>query len=735
MNRRWVADLVLGVRLAVGGSRTSWARLALTAAGVGLGVVVLLLAASVGPAREAKSERVRAAALHPAEEGGPLRAREVAVSWQGRRILGVELAATGADRPAPPGVGRLPERGEVVVSPELLHLIETDDSVRARFPERVIGVIADAGLPRPKSLLFYAGLSDRNAGGAVPVAGFGADEPRSTLLPAYRLLVVAAIGALLVPLGIFVLVATRLGATGRGRRLAAIRLVGASRAQVRWIAGGETLTGAVLGLFVGVALFFAARPLARFIEVEGVGFFPTDLLPDPLLGAVIAVGVPVVAVVSALLALRTDDAGPLGRATAGPAPVRRRAWWRFALVGAGAVVLVATSVAGSSWRVMVDSATALAVGAGIGLVLAGTGAVLPWLVGLVADRLHPEGVAPMLAVRGLRSDSGVPRVLSGVVVVLAGSLALQVVLGVAARVTAESALDARSEADRWVLDVSEHTPVRSLEEAIALVGGVRRVSEVRAHRTGGAAPALVVSTDCAELAERLRVTDCAPGSAYRTAGGTRVPPAGTSLVVGGRPWTAPEPRTVPGSAPGLFVASGTDPVLDAVPPAELVVVGAPDPAFGDSLLAATGRVDRGVALRSTFQAGQVELFTSLRSGVIGGSVLLTLLAVVGLAAAAVDQVWERRRQTAVLTANGVPRNVLTSAALWQSAIPTALGIALAVPVGLGTAWLVVPAERFRVAWTELATTVATAAVVVLVLALCTLPALRQALRPGGLRTE
>ncbi|MBB5954663.1 hypothetical protein FHS29_001233 [Saccharothrix tamanrassetensis] len=734
MTSRWVADLVLGVRLAVGGSRTSWARLALTAAGVGLGVVVLLLAASIGPAREAKSERVRAAALDLAAAAGPLRAREVAVSWQGRRIVGVELAATGADGPAPPGVGRLPRPGEVVVSPELLHLIETDDSVRARFPERVIGVIADVGLPRPKSLLFYAGLSDVHTEGATPATGFGTDQPRPTLLPVYRLLMVAAIGALLVPLGIFVLVATRLGATGRDRRLAAIRLVGASRAQVRWIASGETLTGAVLGLFVGVALFFAARPLARFIEVEGVGFFPTDLLPDPLLGAVIAVGVPVVAVVSALVALRTVDIGPLGLVEAVDQPVRR-AWWRFALIGAGAVVLVVISVVGSFRRVMADSVTAVALGAGIGLVLAGTGAVLPWLVARVADRLHPEEVAPMLAVRGLRSDSGMPRVLSGVVVVLTGSLTLQILLGVAAQFTAESALDARSEADRWVLGVSEHTPIRSLEEAIALVGGVQRVSEVRTYAPRGEVPVLLVSTDCAEIAARLGVDDCAPGSAYRTSDGPAVPPVGTRLTVGEQTWAVPEHEVVPGKVPGLFVASGSDPVLGAVPPSELVVVGDPDQAFGDSLLAATGRVDRGVELRSTFQAGQVELFTSLRSGVIGGSVLLTLLAVVGLAAAAVDQVWERRRHTAVLTANGVPSRVLASAALWQSAIPTGLGVALAIPVGLGTAWLVVPAERFRVDWAELATTVATAVVAVLVVSLCTLPALRHAIRPDSLRTE
>ncbi|MBY8847445.1 FtsX-like permease family protein [Saccharothrix longispora] len=724
---RWVADLVLGVRLAVGGSRTSWARLALTAAGVGLGVTVLLLAASIGPAREAKSQRVQDAALAFGGDRATLTARQVTVTWQGRTISGVELAATTPDAPAPPGVGRIPEPGELVVSPELFDLMLSDDALRARFPESVIGVIADAGLPRPRSLLFYAGLPPANEADAVPAAGFGGELPPATLLPVYRLLMVAAISALLVPLGIFVLVATRLGATGRAQRLAAIRLVGASRTQVRWMAGGETLTGAVLGLLVGVALFFAARPLARFIEVEGVGFFPTDLLPDPWLGALIAVGVPVVAVLSALLALRTEEVGPLGPHRTTEIPVRR-AWWRFTLIGVGAAVVVVLAATGSFWQFMSDTRLALGLGLGIALVLAGTAAVLPWLVAKVAHGAEPDDVARLLALRTLRFDDGTPRVLSGVVVVLAGSLTLQVLLGVAAQFTAAPPNETP---DRWVLQLDRHTPVRSLEEAITLTGGVRRISEVRTHLTDRVT--FITSTDCAEIAERLGVADCAPGSAYLRGPG---PAPGTKLTVNGREWTVPRYRTTDVGPRGLLVADGADPVLASATPTELVVRGDPDESFADRLLSATGRVDRGVTLhRAQFQAGQVELFRSLRSGVIGGSVLLTLLAVIGLAAAAVDQVVERRRPTAVLAANGVPHRVLAASALWQSAIPTALGTTLAIPTGLGTAWLVVPAERFRVDWGEIATTVVAAAVIVLVVSLCTVPALRSAVRPTGLRTE
>ena len=96
-------------------------------------------------------------------------------------------------------------------------------------------------------------------------------------------------------------------------------------------------------------------------------------------------GVPVVAVVSALLALRTEDVGPLGLSRAVELP-RRRAWWRFALIGAGAALIVVISLIGSYWQVVADARLAVGLGAGIALVLAGTGAVLPWLVGEVAHR-------------------------------------------------------------------------------------------------------------------------------------------------------------------------------------------------------------------------------------------------------------------------------------------------------------------------------------------------------------
>ena|SRR5882757_6124769 len=68
---RWRCDLMLGVRLAVGGGRAGWGRLALTAVGVGLGVTVLLAATSVSHILQAHDDRGYARGI-PNDDAKPI---------------------------------------------------------------------------------------------------------------------------------------------------------------------------------------------------------------------------------------------------------------------------------------------------------------------------------------------------------------------------------------------------------------------------------------------------------------------------------------------------------------------------------------------------------------------------------------------------------------------------------------------------------------------------------------
>ncbi|MFC7468294.1 FtsX-like permease family protein [Actinomadura keratinilytica] len=135
---------------------------------------------------------------------------------------------------------------------------------------------------------------------------------------------------LLTPVAVFIATAVRFGGERRDRRLAALRLVGADRPTVRRIAGGEALGGALLGLAVGAALFLALRPLAQYVEVWDVGVFAGDLVPDPLLGLVVLLGVPLAAVLVTLVSLKSVAIEPLG-VVRHAKPHRRRLWWRLLL--------------------------------------------------------------------------------------------------------------------------------------------------------------------------------------------------------------------------------------------------------------------------------------------------------------------------------------------------------------------------------------------------------------------
>src|SRR5690242_12563927 len=68
---RWGTELALGARLSVSGGRGGWARLALISVGVGLGVAMLLIAASVPTLMSARNGRIDARNPHSANAQMP----------------------------------------------------------------------------------------------------------------------------------------------------------------------------------------------------------------------------------------------------------------------------------------------------------------------------------------------------------------------------------------------------------------------------------------------------------------------------------------------------------------------------------------------------------------------------------------------------------------------------------------------------------------------------------------
>ncbi|MEU7501356.1 ABC transporter permease [Streptomyces griseofuscus] len=208
--------------------------------------------------------------------------------------------------------------------------------------------------------------------------------------PGERSGVVLALLLLLVPVLGFLGQCARIGAVHRDRRLAGLRLAGATPAQVRRIAALETGPACLLGSL-----------LATVAAVTAVLRLWSDPEPAAWAGlALIALGVPVVGTAVAVLALRRLVASPLGRVRR----VRPRGGLgRVPLLAGGLLfaLLAALAAFGGTRRWLPLTVFALVVLVGAGTVgLAGGAARLAGR--LVARRARTA--AALIAAERLRDD-------------------------------------------------------------------------------------------------------------------------------------------------------------------------------------------------------------------------------------------------------------------------------------------------------------------------------------------
>jgi len=348
----------LGLRLVVSGGREAITRLVILAIAVGLGVGLLLIAVATTNAVSNWNARgdwfwTGSAWVPPGPPttATPLWWHPSSDTFDGQGIDRFDVAATGSSSPVPPGIPQDPEPGQYYASPALATLLrDTPASQLAdRYPGHLAGIIGDAALPSPSSLVIIVGSTpvqlsqtpdsvrvtslstttpgnpgdpqaEVNRGGLTyQPSGAGAPASASDLI----LSVVAL--AILAPVLIFIATATRLSAARREERFAAMRLAGATRKQVSLIAATESTVAGILGVAAGFGIFFLLRDPVAGIPFVGVPFFPAELSLSLFDVLVVAIGVPVAAAVAARLALHRVRISPLGvsrRAT----PKRPRAW-------------------------------------------------------------------------------------------------------------------------------------------------------------------------------------------------------------------------------------------------------------------------------------------------------------------------------------------------------------------------------------------------------------------------
>ncbi|MCY1653418.1 MULTISPECIES: ABC transporter permease [Streptomyces] len=776
----WLRDLGLGIRFAAGGGREGWARTALTAVGVGLGVALLLTAASVPHLLTERSSRDRARAevaasrdaVVPKSDTTVLRVN-AATEYRGIGVEGFLMRAEGAHPVLPPGVEAFPGPGEMAASPALRELLASPEGalLKERLPYRVTSTIADPGLRSPHELYFYVGSDSLTpATGGHRLAGYGDDTPAEPLTPVLVVLVILICVVLLSPVAIFIATAVRFGGDRRDRRLAALRLVGTDIRTTRRIAAGEALFGSLLGLLAGLAFFLVGRRFIGHIELWNHSAFPSDLTPALWQAALIAVAVPLSAVLVTLVAMRSVAVEPLGvmRHTGSR---RRRLWWRLLVPALGLAVL------GLTGKVEEDAPVdPYPIAAGAVLVLFGLALLLPWLIEAGVSRLHGGAPAWQLAVRRLQLNSGAAsRAVSGITVAVAGAVALQMLFAaVGDEFESMTGQDpSRAQFHTFSEKVTGDAAARTIEKFRATEGVERVIGTVETYviKPGTFGEDEVTPTtsltvgDCATLKELAEISSCEEGDSFV------VHPRGDKEL---SDWVDETARK--GEEVELNPAFGWDPKAKSVRwtlPADaatvttsrdpiglehsgiMATVGAIDPRIlpsaqtvaqikvdegvedvAEYVRNTAARIDPGMRVATLASTERDRQYASVQTGLRLGAAATLLLIASSMLISQLEQLRERKRLLSVLVAFGTRRVTLGWSVLWQTAVPVTAGLLVAIAGGLGLGavmtWML--DKTVTQWWLFLPMAGAGGALIVLV-TLLSLPLLWRLMRPDGLRTE
>ncbi|WP_263985133.1 ABC transporter permease [Streptomyces sp. HPF1205] len=430
----------LGLRLTLGGGKEAAARLAVITAAVALGVGMLLSTLAALNATGTQNDRYAwlntavgddprpAATARP--DADPLWWMLRADGFRGKLIGRLDVAATGPRSPVPPGIPRLPGPGEFYASPALARLLATTPAAQLadRYPGHRVGTIGDVALPGPDSLIIVIGHRPDELSGnrmAQRVTSITTTSPSrcdgsncevaGTDSSGMDLILSVVSGALIFPVLVLIATATRLSATRREQRYAAMRLIGATPRQISVISAVESTLAATAGVAANFALFFPIRPLLRQVNFTRTPFFLGDLSLTPADVLLVGLGVPVAAAVSAWIALRRVRISPLGvtrRVT--PRPPRA---YRLVPLVAGLLEI--------AWFIGRDPSTSggqvRAFLPGMLLVMGGIVLAGPWLtmVGAAFMARRTGRPAPLVAGRRLSDDPKAGfRAVSGLVLAL-----------------------------------------------------------------------------------------------------------------------------------------------------------------------------------------------------------------------------------------------------------------------------------------------------------------------------
>jgi len=430
-----VSALALSWRLLRAGGRRGSATAVLAAAGSAVATALLVLVAGTWSGFDARADRVQWRAPQAVAEGATAVQRTTTTAVDGLPLVVVDLAATGDGAPpVPPGLTAFPAPGQTALSPALAALAAERPELAARFGTGTTE-LGRAALAFPDELVAVAGHAPGDAvmtapawrdqrrpdayAGPAPVRSFTGAATRDGQAAQYSSLALVAAVLLVVPLLVLCGAAARLGLARRDSRLAALRLAGATPRQVLALTAVESGLPAAAGALVGVLVAAAALPLAARVPVGGGAWYAADLLPPAPVVVAVVLGVVVLAVGSAAVALRRVLRSPLGVAAA-------HAPRRMGLVRLG--VFVALLAGFLRWS-DTEGASTTGLVVAFAAVFGALAVVGPWVVGVLGRVVvaRSRSAAALLAGRRLLDDPrGAWRVVGAVAMTgfVAGVLAL-----------------------------------------------------------------------------------------------------------------------------------------------------------------------------------------------------------------------------------------------------------------------------------------------------------------------
>lgn len=736
----------LGLRLTLAGGREAAVRLVTIAAAVALGVGLLLTTLAGVNAVNAQNARYAWLNTGAVADSGRPSVTSDPLWWllgddyfDGRTIGRVDVAATGPAAPVPPGLQRLPRPGEFYASPGLGALLRATpaDQLGERFPGRQAGTIGPAALPAPDSLLIVVGRTPGELSGmpgAAKVTRILTTAPSAcgtclvgTPAEGIDLLLAVVALALLFPVFMFIATATRLAATRREQRFAAMRLVGGTPRQISVLAAVESAVSAVAGTAVGFALFLAFRGLLAGIPFTGAPFFPADLSLNAADVLLVAFGVPVAAAAAARLALRRVRISPLGVSRRGT-PRAPRAY-RLIPLAAGIAELAywvgrrPASTTGQIWAFVPGLLVVMA-----GLVIAG-----PWLT-MTGSRVmarHTRRPATLIAVRRLADNPQAAfRAISGLVLALFVTSVAVGVIGtiVANRGVSTDGAGASNLTESFrprSLPATTPPGATALPVGLASIPGVHGAVPVHEHPPGTDQPGRPGGLAlCADIARSPAFGRCAAGAEVAWVYNDLLGPGGSGTVPAVWPAASITPVRLR-ALPLLSIVVGTDGSRAAIERARTVL----EAAYPQWLPPVTEADWVANAARTLTQWRQLANVVIVASLVIAGC-SLTVSVAGGLN--------DRKRPFSVLRLTGVSLAVLRRVVALESAAP----LLAAAVVAIGTGFLA--AHLFLVAQLHYALRPPGVAYVVLVLAglvaslgiiAATLPLLNRVTGPQTARNE